>query len=406
MSSFSNQPTMYSLTQAQYQQLMAFIQQADAVKQMLNEISVASIQPQNKPEYSFDYLIKEGDECIQENKFVQAANFWYCACQSLKTTSSISATKKRILREQFQKFCHNIPANVCQDLFNLLFDLQDIRWLLQLVAGVENFLSFFTTKSLSLAQTSNFARDNLQLYKNMVKTNETQAETIISENDQIKLFHNKLAIDRTNCKVQVNDILSSEVYAFMSKLYKSTYTSSISIQHFHHFQTMTDPQIDSILFVKEHYKIQQTQDNIKHLPKVDFIYNVYLEDCKNLSSVSLIFDNQVFHVWEIPSEVTKFVLPLQCVDKNECIHFEIDQAKQLIISSVIMMACFLFCEVCLKLNDGATGDLFCDIGEFSNSLKKEIHKLPGVMNLANKQICYRKETTDFGYPNTTISIIE
>jgi hypothetical protein len=62
----------------------------------------------------------------------------------------------------------DIPLNILKDVFDLLFELQDIRWLLLILSEHPYMTTFFTTENLKKAAQCNFARDNLQIFKNKV----------------------------------------------------------------------------------------------------------------------------------------------------------------------------------------------------------------------------------------------
>jgi len=62
----------------------------------------------------------------------------------------------------------DIPLNILKGVFDLLFELQDIRWLLLFLSEHPCMTTFFTTENLKKAAQCNFARDNLQIFKNKV----------------------------------------------------------------------------------------------------------------------------------------------------------------------------------------------------------------------------------------------
>jgi len=62
----------------------------------------------------------------------------------------------------------DIPLNILKGVFELLFELQDIRWLLLFLSEHPCMTTFFTTENLKKAAQCNFARDNLQIFKNKV----------------------------------------------------------------------------------------------------------------------------------------------------------------------------------------------------------------------------------------------
>ena len=61
-----------------------------------------------------------------------------------------------------------IPDETISNVFNLLFQLKDIRWLLLILVDDAKFSRCFTAQTFKLASEANFARDNLQLFRNKV----------------------------------------------------------------------------------------------------------------------------------------------------------------------------------------------------------------------------------------------
>jgi len=386
--SVSQQHQTITLTHAQYQQLTSLLHHADEIKQMLY---ACGLQPAIEvPKQTFEQMTQEVDDYLIKGEFVLAAKSWYRVCKSLEDAKVIATTKKNKLKQQFQTFCSYIAKDeVCEQIFQLLFQIRDIRWLLFLLAETPCFIKLFTIKSLTQANAAKFARDNLQLFRNMVKSNQKQpyndAAVAI---DMLNEFQHEIGIDRKNPKVKVTELTTTEAWKLLSTIVQKEQI----IDYASYFGGVKD----SLVFVNNYSKFQsqsQITQCCHSLPvyNLDFVYDIRLENCKNLTNVSLMFNDMVVRTWNVPENVSTFFLPLDNVDEEGCIDLviEAESGKQLVVTSTIMMLCIPYVKVYLQMNKGGTSDMFCGVGVLSCELRAEIAKLSGKMKLCGKDIWFR-----------------
>jgi hypothetical protein len=127
--------------------------------------------------YDDYYLtLTEKYESMSQDQCVLALANWSNMVMRYKLAPKIGNDTKHKFSDQLNTILaasNHIPNASITTVFDLLFKIKDIRWLLLILVNHIKFVLCFSPENLKRALEANFARDNLQLFKNQVeKVNE------------------------------------------------------------------------------------------------------------------------------------------------------------------------------------------------------------------------------------------
>ena len=123
--------------------------------------------------YDDEYLrLIEKFEQLSQDQCVLALATWSKLVKRYQTMPKIGNDTKHKFNKQLNAILDaskHIPSSSVRTVFDLLFLLRDIRWLLLNLVDRAKFAECFSQENLMRASEANFARDNLQLFKSKVE---------------------------------------------------------------------------------------------------------------------------------------------------------------------------------------------------------------------------------------------
>lgn len=139
-----------------------------------NEVAtdgVKVLQTYTDSNHSMEHLELMVKQQLSREQSILALTTWCELALTHKSVSKIGNDTKHELSNLLKAILASptiILDESIHNVFNLLFQLKDIRWLLLILVDDAKFSRCFTAQSFKLASEANFARDNLQLFRNKV----------------------------------------------------------------------------------------------------------------------------------------------------------------------------------------------------------------------------------------------